>query len=207
VRRPKIVASVALIATLALVAVPVPVGSKAPTPISTVDPDLFDIVEVASLARGTTVTIQPSAPEDRSNGTLDGSSTLVEPNLRTEPFPAPVRPAQGASAPRTVSKAGSAIGTNGWHHDGNISWYGPRFYGNGTACGQTLTKGLVGVAHRTLPCGTLVTFRYRGRTLTVPVVDRGPYVAGRTWDLTHGACDLLRHCFTGSIDWRLGSGG
>ncbi len=206
-RRPKIVASVALIATLAVVAVPVPVGSKAPTPIATVDPDLFDIVEVATLARGTTVTIQPSDPEARSNGTLDGSSTLVEPNLRTEPSPALVRPAQGAAAPRGVSKAGPAVSTNGWRHDGNISWYGPRFYGNGTACGQTLTKGLVGVAHRTLPCGTLVTFRYRGRTLTVPVVDRGPYVAGRTWDLTHGACDLLRHCFTGSIDWRLGSGG
>ena len=205
-RRPKIVASVALIATLAVVAVPVPVGSKAPTPIATVDPDLFDIVEVATLARGTTVTIQPSDPEARSNGTLDGSSTLVEPNLRTEPSLALVRPAQRAPA-RAVSKSITAVSADGWRHDGNISWYGPHFYGHGTACGQTLTKGLVGVAHRTLPCGTLVTFRYKGRTLTVPVVDRGPYVAGRTWDLTHGACDLLRHCFTGSIDWRLGSGG
>ena len=206
-RRPKIVASVALIATLAMVAVPVPVGSRAPSPVAPVDPDLFEPVEVAALAPGTTMTTQPLDPGARSQGSLDEGSTLVEPNLRTEPSPALLRPAQRASIPRSISKSAATAITGGWHHDGNISWYGPRFYGNGTACGPTLTKTLVGVAHRTLPCGTLVTFRYKGTTLTVPVVDRGPYVAGRTWDLTHGACAILKHCFTGSIDWRLGSGG
>jgi rare lipoprotein A (peptidoglycan hydrolase) len=205
VRRPKIVASVALIATLAMVAVPVPVGSRVPSPVATVDPGLFEPVEVAALALGTTMTIQPLDPGARSHGTLDEGSTLVEPNQRPEPSPALLRPAQRAPTAGSVSK--SSVISNGWHHDSNISWYGPRFYGNGTACGPTLTKTLVGVAHRTLPCGTLVTFRYKGRTLTVPVVDRGPYVAGRTWDLTHGACAILKHCFTGSIDWRLGSGG
>jgi hypothetical protein len=64
------------------------------------------------------------------------------------------------------------------------SWYGPGFYGNRTACGQTYTPEIVGVAHRTLPCGTLVVLEYRGRTLTVPVIDRGPYIAGRTLDLS-----------------------
>ncbi len=64
------------------------------------------------------------------------------------------------------------------------SWYGPGFYGNRTACGQTYTPEIVGVAHRTLPCGTLVVLEYRGRTLTVPVIDRGPYVAGRSLDLS-----------------------
>lgn len=65
------------------------------------------------------------------------------------------------------------------------SWYGPGFYGNRTACGQTYTPEIVGVAHRTLPCGTLVVLEYRGRTLTVPVIDRGPYIAGRTLDLSN----------------------
>jgi hypothetical protein len=65
------------------------------------------------------------------------------------------------------------------------SWYGPGFYGNRTACGQTYTPEIIGVAHRTLPCGTLVVIEYRGRTLTVPVIDRGPYIAGRTLDLSH----------------------
>jgi hypothetical protein len=101
---------------------------------------------------------------------------------------------------------GGSISKNVWRHDQNISWYGPGLYGNGTACGQKLTKDLVGVAHRTLPCGTLVTFRYKGITLTVPVIDRGPYVSSRTWDLSHGACAKLHHCFTGTIDWKFPGG-
>lgn len=65
------------------------------------------------------------------------------------------------------------------------SWYGPGFYGNRTACGQIYTPEIVGVAHRTLPCGTLVTIEFRGRAMTVPVIDRGPYIAGRTLDLSN----------------------
>jgi len=42
----------------------------------------------------------------------------------------------------------------------------------------------MGVANKTLPCGTLVTLRYAGRMVRVPVIDRGPYVAGREFDLT-----------------------
>ncbi len=65
------------------------------------------------------------------------------------------------------------------------SWYGPGFYGNRTACGQVYTPEIIGVAHKTLPCGTLLTLTYGSRVLTVPVIDRGPYVAGRTLDLSY----------------------
>jgi rare lipoprotein A (RlpA)-like double-psi beta-barrel protein len=65
------------------------------------------------------------------------------------------------------------------------SWYGPGFYGNRTACGQVYTPEIIGVAHRTLRCGTLLVLEYRGRTMTVPVIDRGPYIAGRTLDLSN----------------------
>jgi hypothetical protein len=64
------------------------------------------------------------------------------------------------------------------------SWYGPTSPGETTACGTPLTRWTLGVAHRTLPCGTPVALYYKGHTLVVPVIDRGPYVAGRTWDLT-----------------------
>jgi len=70
------------------------------------------------------------------------------------------------------------------YRPGQASWYGPGFYGNSTACGGALTAGRLGVANRYLPCGTRVTFRYRGRSVTVPVIDRGPFAAGRDWDLT-----------------------
>ena len=71
------------------------------------------------------------------------------------------------------------------------SWYGPGLYGNRTGCGGTLHPGTLGVAHKTLPCGTKVTFRYRGRSVRVAVIDRGPYVGGREWDLTGAAARRL----------------
>jgi rare lipoprotein A len=61
------------------------------------------------------------------------------------------------------------------------SWYGG---GGSMACGGSLTSSTMGVANKTLPCGTEITLRYDGRTVRVPVVDRGPYVAGREFDLT-----------------------
>jgi rare lipoprotein A (peptidoglycan hydrolase) len=64
------------------------------------------------------------------------------------------------------------------------TWYGPGFWGNRTACGKTLTKKTVGVAHRKLPCGTRVAFAHRGRWVRAKVIDRGPYRAGYRWDLT-----------------------
>lgn len=76
------------------------------------------------------------------------------------------------------------------------TWYGPGFYGRTTACGQRMTRRLVGVAHRTLPCGTNVAVFYKGRTLTVPVVDRGPFRNGAHWDLTYAAAKALNFRYT-----------
>jgi hypothetical protein len=67
------------------------------------------------------------------------------------------------------------------------TWYGPGLYGNRTACGRRLAPGTVGVAHRSLPCGTPVTFYRHGRFVTVPVIDRGPFRRGVSWDLTAAA--------------------
>jgi rare lipoprotein A (peptidoglycan hydrolase) len=196
VRDPWVVASAALIALLATVAVPVPVGSRSPSSFDTPDTDLYASVEIAAAIRGTSMTITPD-PGARSDGNLDHDSTMLEPDQRTEPAQARPRAAQPTVTAVKVVR-------NPWHKDPEISWYGPGFYGQRTACGLALTTSLVGVAHRTLPCGTLVTFKdpSSGRTLTLPVVDRGPYVGGRTWDLTGAACRKLRHCFTGPISWR-----
>jgi rare lipoprotein A (peptidoglycan hydrolase) len=71
------------------------------------------------------------------------------------------------------------------------TWFGPGFYGQQTACGQTMSPVIVGVASRTLPCGTLVLMSYKGHRLVVPVIDRGPYANGATWDLTWGAASTL----------------
>ncbi len=80
------------------------------------------------------------------------------------------------------------------------SWYGG---GGGLACGGQLTSSTLGVANKTLPCGTLVTLHYAGNTVRVPVVDRGPYVAGRDFDLTEATKRALGFGDTGQI-WSTG---
>jgi rare lipoprotein A len=72
------------------------------------------------------------------------------------------------------------------------TYYGPGFWGSKTACGQVLRKSTIGVANRTLPCGTPVAIYYNGRTMTVPVIDRGPYANGADWDLTEATATKLK---------------
>jgi rare lipoprotein A len=71
------------------------------------------------------------------------------------------------------------------------TWYGPGLYGRQTACGQTLRPGTMGVAHRSLPCGTAVKFVFGGRQIVTRVIDRGPYANGFAWDLTNGVREAL----------------
>jgi len=76
------------------------------------------------------------------------------------------------------------------------SWYGG---GGSLACGGWLSSSTMGVANRTLPCGTLVTLRYGGRTVRVPVIDRGPYVEGREFDLTEATKQALGFAGVGEV--------
>jgi rare lipoprotein A len=85
------------------------------------------------------------------------------------------------------------------HVPATATWYGPGFYGRRTACGQKMTRSLLGVAHRRLPCGTPVALLYRGRTITVPVVDRGPFSNRARWDLTAATARALGFAFTDRI--------
>jgi rare lipoprotein A (peptidoglycan hydrolase) len=142
-------------------------------------------------------------PGSTSSGLVDGSSALniplqlaMLPAAPTAPRPALVavlgtvqaptaRAAAAAPAavePVTLTPAAAAPS------GGSIviaSWYGPGFYGNRTACGQLYTPQISGVAHKTLPCGTMLELEFRGRVVTVPVIDRGPFIAGRTLDLSN----------------------
>jgi rare lipoprotein A len=77
--------------------------------------------------------------------------------------------------------------------------YGPGFWGSKTACGETLHQNTLGTANRTLPCGTHVEIYYHGRTLIVPVIDRGPYANHADWDLTEATDRALRIPGTATI--------
>ncbi len=80
------------------------------------------------------------------------------------------------------------------------SWYGG---GGSLACGGTLSSATQGVANKTLPCGTMVALRYHGRKVVVPVIDRGPFVAGREFDLTEATKHALGFGDLGEVWWRV----
>jgi hypothetical protein len=78
-------------------------------------------------------------------------------------------------------------------HPALASWYDDA--GN-TACG--FHAGL-GVANRTLPCGTKVMLHYGNRTVTAVVDDRGPYAGGRDWDLNQNTASALGFGGVGTV--------
>lgn len=143
---------------------------------------IADLLDVPRLSAGTAVL---------------GAAASVDEPARAEPAPVvapPPQPPPAAPEPSFPPPEPLVL-------DGVVvaSWYGPGFYGNKTACGQTYTPEIVGVAHRLLPCGTLVKITSpAGKIVTVPVIDRGPYIAGRSLDLSNAtrlqlACsDLCR---------------
>jgi rare lipoprotein A len=104
----------------------------------------------------------------------------------------------GGASPVSSTTAGQDLVFTPFKSAG-ASWYGPGLYGNSTACGQTLWATTIGVAHRNLPCGTMVKFAYRGRAVVAPVIDRGPFVKGRAWDLTAAASEALEFDGVGMV--------
>jgi rare lipoprotein A len=91
-------------------------------------------------------------------------------------------PAQAVSPPITVTVYRYALATQ----EG-----GPSIYGHKTACGETMRPSTIGTANRTLPCGEKVAIYYQGRTLVVPVIDRGPYAHGADFDISIAAAKKL----------------
>ncbi|MFL5822094.1 MAG: septal ring lytic transglycosylase RlpA family protein [Solirubrobacteraceae bacterium] len=69
--------------------------------------------------------------------------------------------------------------------------FGSGFWGSRTACGEILHRNTMGVANRTLPCGTPISIYWHGRTIQVPVIDRGPYANHADWDLTEATARAL----------------
>ena len=115
---------------------------------------------IAGLACAATLCVAAPAASAQTGGSgVPGGTTPTEPT------------AQPSSSPSwTVFKA--------------ATWYGPGFWGKSTSCGTLLTPTTIGVAHKKLPCGTLVTFSYAGRSVSATVIDRGPFHKGYAWDLT-----------------------
>ncbi len=109
----------------------------------------------------------------------------------TPPQPAPVKSPQGRKAPtayaqekRMSAQAGTLV---------TASWYGPRHEGKPMANGQPFDMYADTTAHRTLPMGTKLrlTNPANGRSATVEVTDRGPFIRGRNLDVSYGVARKL----------------
>jgi rare lipoprotein A (peptidoglycan hydrolase) len=117
----------------------------------------------AVLAPGTT----PTATGGSSGLSGSGSASTASGELTTSPLTIPI------------------------FKDAVATLYGPGLWGHHTACGERLTHAMLGVASRTLKCGTRVSVFYKGRELTVPVIDRGPFGNHASWDLTMATAKAL----------------
>lgn len=129
--------------------------------------------------------------QSRTSATGHFSATVRAQGLGTSAL----RVRFGGDRLNTGSEAGA--GTLQVFRVSQASWY--QLTGNQLGCGGRMYEGQLGVANKTLPCGTQVTLRYGGRSIRVPVIDRGPYVAGRTWDLSGETRRRLHFPGTGSV--------
>jgi peptidoglycan lytic transglycosylase len=126
-------------------------------------------------------------PIDRDRTDAAGRYRMRERVARTGSTRVRLRVAGGPG----VAPGARGLGRLNVYRAAYASWYGPGLYGNALACGGTLGAGTLGVAHRTLPCGTKVTLKRGRRSVRVPVVDRGPFVGGREYDLTAATAQRL----------------
>jgi rare lipoprotein A (peptidoglycan hydrolase) len=130
--------------------------------------------------------VQPSSSLTMSAAASTGSfEELVRPTPIPTTVPTAVPTVAPAPSPTVVAPALSVFET------GIASTYGEGdgFEGNRTACGQVFHTQIVQIAHKSLPCGTLVRVEdtVTGRTVEAEVTDRGPYIPGRVVDLSWGA--------------------
>jgi peptidoglycan lytic transglycosylase len=148
--------------------------------------DAGDIVEIERLGHQTDWQWAPTAHATVAPG---GSFTVVwrANHIGRFAFRAAVERAVGGAA----SATSPAITVTVYRFALATQEGGPGLDGHRTACGQTLRPSTIGTANRTLSCGEKVAIYYQGRTLTVPVIDRGPYAHGADFDITVAAAQRL----------------
>ena len=93
-------------------------------------------------------------------------------------------------------------GSKNGYYTARVAPYGPTPAHRRTACNEPFTKETQGIAHPVLPCGVKIYLRFHGREALTEVVDRGPTVPGRDFDLTKALADRLDLHGTQTIQWR-----
>jgi rare lipoprotein A (peptidoglycan hydrolase) len=106
------------------------------------------------------------------------------------------------SSAKTLPGAVAVPGTANGYYTGRAAPYSPSASHPRTACGQPFNDTTEGVAHPVLPCGVRIYIRFHGREVLTQVIDRGPNVPGREFDVTKALADKLGLHGTQTIKWR-----
>ncbi|MFP4314730.1 MAG: septal ring lytic transglycosylase RlpA family protein [Desulfovibrionales bacterium] len=85
------------------------------------------------------------------------------------------------------------LSSDNFVEEGVASWYGTKFHGRPTACGERYDMHAMTAAHRVLPMQTRVrvTNLENGRVVDLRINDRGPFAKNRIIDLSYAAAQKL----------------
>ena len=135
-----------------------------------------------------------------------GSPDTIESTKRsadTEPAPQPATSPATPSPKRGKPSQGPAPA--GYVEEGNASWYGVPFNGRRASNGEIYDMYKLTAAHRTLPFETVVrvTNLTNGKSTTVRITDRGPFVENRIIDLSLAAAREIESIGPGVVPVRV----
>lgn len=138
----------------------------------------------------------------RARGELASSEAALREYEARTAASAPSRSGSGSKASAPAPDADQKRRGSGEWKTAVASHYGRNFTGRG-ASGEAIGPYSMIVAHKTLPFGTLVEFEYGGRRAVARVADRGPYTAGRDFDLGPGVVRVLDFSGVHEVRYRI----
>ncbi len=144
-------------------------------------------------------------------GCARGRPIVGHPPPPAQPSTTPESTAESAkreteiSPPAKRSKTPPPPAPIGYTEEGNASWYGNPFHGRRASNGETYDMYKFTAAHRTLPFDTMVrvTNLSNGKSTTVRITDRGPFVANRIIDLSLAAAREIESVGPGVVPVRI----
>ncbi|MFC9938058.1 septal ring lytic transglycosylase RlpA family protein [Nocardiopsis alba] len=147
------------------------------------------------------------AEQARAQATTSQSAS--GPAIREEPDPEPETQSTESTDTGGSDTSASSGGGQGTGEGGTCqaSFYGDGFHGATTANGETFDTYGMTAAHKTLPFDTMVrvTNPSNGKSVTVRINDRGPYISGRCLDLSTAAFDEIigTGAGVGTVAWEV----
>jgi peptidoglycan lytic transglycosylase len=153
---------------------------------------LLSFLAIGCASRRTT-TNRPQPPPAQPSATPESTAEAAK------------RDTSVAPAPRKRSKDAPTPAPVGYIEEGNASWYGEPFNGRRSSNGEIYDMNKMTAAHRTLPFETMVrvTNLSNGKSTTVRITDRGPFVSNRVIDLSLAAAREIESIGPGVVPVRL----